>query len=293
MEWDNLDIFDDCSDVRSKSVTVSDGRPSIKGFGSSRRSSALFRQDKRPKCETTEVALSESPLIKPKQISDSFEGFSIIKNRVPSAVNSPFSKSDDLIRHFPRPRSSSSGGRLFPGATPQSPHEYHTPMSYPSDPEKYLNQIQALKDELSERDALVQKLQADLVASQTVANNAQEEANTNKFMCSLQEQRIDELEQHVSQARLDQNEALSDKSRKHRQIIKKLNQERAAYEERADSMIKQMNEQMTQLQQMAMSRIEVCNFTVPIICSYTLVEVVNLFKIIYFLNIFSLSLSDS
>lgn len=76
-------------------------------------------------------------------------------------------------------------------------------------------------------------------------------------MCSLQEQRILELEQKQSSDRMDMNEALSQKSRKHRAAVKKLQQERAAYEERADSMIAQMTEQMTQLQKMAMSRIEV------------------------------------
>jgi hypothetical protein len=134
-------------------------------------------------------------------------------------------------------------------------------MSYPVDPEKTAGQLAILKDELKEKDEEIRRLKAELSAANTATQVAQEDANANKFMCSLQEQRIEELEQQSSRDRLDRNEALSDKSRKHKQVIKKLNQDRAAYEERADKMIKQMNEQMTQLQQMAMSRIEVHCFS--------------------------------
>jgi septal ring factor EnvC (AmiA/AmiB activator) len=133
-------------------------------------------------------------------------------------------------------------------------------MSYPVDPEKISGQLAVLKDELKEKDEEIRRLKTELAASNAATQAAQEDANANKFMCSLQEQRIEELEQQSSRDQLDRNEALSDKTRKHKQVIKKLNQDRAAYEERADKMIKQMNEQMTQLQQMAMSRIEVLNF---------------------------------
>lgn len=259
MEWDNLDIFDDSQDS-VVGVSFQESKPSVKGFGSSRRSSALFRQDKRAKCEASEISLTESPLLKPKQVNDSFEGFSIVRNRVPSAMNSPFSKSEELIRNLlPRPRSSSSSGRLFAAHAPNSPHEFHTPMSYPVDSERLTSQLQTLKDELREKDDMIAQLQANLTAALGAKTVAQEDANATKFMCSLQEQRIEELERQSSRERLDHNEALSEKSRKHRHAIKKLNQDRAAYEERADSMIKQMNEQMTQLQHMAMGRIEVSN----------------------------------
>lgn len=265
MEWDNLDVFADCQDSAPKS------RPSMKGFGNSRRSSALFHPDKRVKCDASEVALTaESPLAKPKQVSDDFEGFSIVRNRVPSVANSPFSKSEELLRNMlPRPRSSSSG-RFYSSNIPSSPHEFHTPKAYPDDAERLMQQVKALKDDLAERDSLIAQLQTELAAATSAKNAAQEDANATKFMCAIQEQRIEELEQQASRERLDRNEALSEKSRKHKAVIKKLNQDRAAYEERADMMIKQMNEQMTQLQQMAMSRIEVSSRSRLSLCTLKL-----------------------
>ena len=251
MEWDNLDIFDDSNDAQCVGFG---GRSSVKGFGSSRRSSALFRQDKRPKCATTEVALSESPILKPKQAVD-FEGFSIVKNRVP---NSPFSRSDgELIRSGLSRSRGSSISKLYPPSVPQSPHEFHTPMSYPVDPERTIAQIQTLKEELKEKDDLIAQLRKELASANAAKTAAQEDSNATRFMSSLQEQRIEELELQLSRDRLDKNEELREKSRKHKQIIKKLTQDRSAYEERADQMIKQMNEQMGQLQHMAMARIEV------------------------------------
>lgn len=261
MDWDNLDLFQDnaVSDRRA-TISTSDGRASsAKVFGSNRRGSTLFRQDKRPKCDAEDsIALSESPMLKAKTSSEGFEGFSIVKNRVPSAANSPFVKGDDLFRSLHnRGRSSSNGCRLFPSGVPPSPQEYHTPMSHPVDTEKYLSQIAALQDELALKNNELHQTKQELEKAKTAHSEATEEANSNRFMCSLQEQRIVELEQQQSRDRMDRNEALSQKSRKHRAVVKKLNQDRAAYEERADQMIQQMNEQMGQLQKMAMSRIEV------------------------------------
>lgn len=229
----------------------------MKGFGNSRRSSAVFRQDKRVKCDTSDVALIESPIIKPKTANDSFEGFSIVRNRVPSAANSPFSKSEDFARTLlPRPRNSSFS-RSLTAAIPSSPHEFHTPMAYPHDAEKLTSQLQGLKDDVREKDEEIARLRSELAAATAAKQAAQEDANATKFMCSLQEQRIEELEQQVSRERLEHSEDLRSNNRKNKLLVKKLTQDRASYEERADLMIKQMNDQMTQLQQMAMSRIEV------------------------------------
>lgn len=120
-----------------------------------------------------------------------------------------------------------------------------------------MGQVQGLKDEVREKDEEIARLRSELSAATAAKKAAQEDANATKFMCSLQEQRIEELEQQVSRERLDHNEELRNSNRKNKLIIKKLTQDRASYEERADQMIKQMNDQMTQLQQMAMSRIEV------------------------------------
>lgn len=266
MDWDNLDLFQDsssCSDRRA-TISTSDGRSGAgKSFGSNRRGSTLFRQDKRPKCDTEDsIALSESPMMKSKTCSDGFEGFSIVKNRVPSAANSPFVKGDDLFRSLHnRGRSSSNGCRLFPSGVPHSPQEYHTPMSHPVDTEKFLTQISSLQDEIALKNNELHQVKIELEKANAARAEAVEDANSIRFMSSLQEQRISELEQQQSRDRMERNEAISQKSRKHRAVVKKLNQDRAAYEERADQMIQQMNEQMGQLQKMAMSRIEVSSST--------------------------------
>lgn len=262
MDWDDM-FNDDYSDRRATISSFDSKAAGSKGFGSSRRSSALFRPDKRMKGEATtaidSVALSESPLVKSKSAQDGFEGFSIVKNRVPSAMTSPFTKGDSLFRSLHSRERSSSNGRVFAATTPHSPMEFHTPMSMSQrgDSELLASTISNLREEASARDALVAQLKQELEAARTATTVAQEDANATRFMCSLQEQRIMELEVKQSSDRMDMNEALSQKSRKHRAAVKKLQQERAAYEERADSMIAQMTEQMTQLQKMAMARIEV------------------------------------
>jgi hypothetical protein len=124
------------------------------------------------------------------------------------------------------------------------------------DSEQLTTLISNLKDEVANKDIKITLLQQEIESARSATTVAQEDANSVRFMCSLQEQRIMELEQKQSSDRMDMNEALSQKSRKHRAAVKKLNQERAEYEERADSMIHQMTEQMAQLQKMAMSRIE-------------------------------------
>lgn len=77
------------------------------------------------------------------------------------------------------------------------------------------------------------------------------------FLNSIQEQQINELVQKISKSRLDQNEDLVNRGKKHKHELKKIAKDRASYEERANEMISQMGEQMALLQSMAMSRIEV------------------------------------
>jgi hypothetical protein len=66
----------------------------------------------------------------------------------------------------------------------------------------------------------------------------------------------------ISTDRIEQNEAISGKNRKHKAEVKRLTAERAAYEERANGMVKQMTEQMTMLQETAMERIQVVRYPV-------------------------------
>ena len=76
------------------------------------------------------------------------------------------------------------------------------------------------------------------------------------LLTGVQEQQIMELEDIISRERLELNENRSSLIRKHRMEMKKMTNERTSYEERANQMVAQMQEQMTLLQQMAMGRIE-------------------------------------
>lgn len=84
----------------------------------------------------------------------------------------------------------------------------------------------------------------------------QEELNAMMFLNSVQEQQLLELDQTSSAERLHMHESLSNRTRKHKAEVKKLNAEHANYENQANQMITQMTEQMEMLQQMAMGRIE-------------------------------------
>ena len=61
----------------------------------------------------------------------------------------------------------------------------------------------------------------------------------------------------ISSDRLNQNEQLASKTKKYKSEIKRMEIEKASYEERATSMCAQMTAQMTLLQTTAMKRIEV------------------------------------
>jgi len=101
-----------------------------------------------------------------------------------------------------------------------------------------------------------QELEHRAEEAEAHAANLQEELNAMLFLNSVQEQQIGELHNVVSRERLELNETLSGRVRKHRAEVKRLNAERASYEERANQMVAQMGEQMALLQQMAMGRIE-------------------------------------
>ena len=85
----------------------------------------------------------------------------------------------------------------------------------------------------------------------------QEELQAMTVLNSILEQRVNELEQTISQDRLDANESASNRGKKHKSELKRLANERSSYEDRANQMVTQMGEQMALLQSMAMGRIEV------------------------------------
>ena len=63
---------------------------------------------------------------------------------------------------------------------------------------------------------------------------SQEEIQSLHFYNSIQDQKILELEEVISANRLEFNEELSKRLKKHKVIIKKLNEERSDYESRAN-----------------------------------------------------------
>jgi hypothetical protein len=154
--------------------------------------------------------------------------------------------------------------------TPHSPQKYHTPMSNPVNAEKVRLQMSLLKEQVSslreqlavkDKELGVSKSESEALRARVSESDARcvaatEEVNAASFVSSLTEQKIEELETNMSRDRMEFNEALSQKSRRHKSMVKKLNHERAEYETRADQMIQQMQEQMGQLQVMAMGRIE-------------------------------------
>jgi hypothetical protein len=84
-----------------------------------------------------------------------------------------------------------------------------------------------------------------------------DELKATSFMNSIHEQRICELEEIISQNRMEHNEELASRAKKQKHALKKVNEEKIEYEKRANFMVTQLNEQMSQLQKMAMQRIEV------------------------------------
>ena len=86
---------------------------------------------------------------------------------------------------------------------------------------------------------------------------AKEEINALNFHLSLQEQQVVQLEYNISTNLINHDESNTTKTRKYKHEITKLKQEKTSYEERANTMVKQMTTQMSQLQDMAMVRIQV------------------------------------
>jgi hypothetical protein len=86
---------------------------------------------------------------------------------------------------------------------------------------------------------------------------ALEEAQALYFENDVLKQQIDELENSISTERLLANESAASKQKKHKLEITKLREEKSIYEDKTNDMITQLNDQMMQLQNMAMARINV------------------------------------
>lgn len=108
------------------------------------------------------------------------------------------------------------------------------------------------------------KLSADLKVVTAACNDAiqhgkiaMDEVAAMNFKNNVLEQQNLELDCKLSSQRMNINENASEKSRKHKQDLARLQEEKDQYEKRADELIQQMNEQMSQLQTVAMDRIAV------------------------------------
>jgi hypothetical protein len=108
-----------------------------------------------------------------------------------------------------------------------------------------------------EAEATVSALEISQAEIVSRARVALEEAQALTFENSIQQQRITELEQMASRDRIEASELVTMKTRKHKEELQRLASEKQDYENRADVMIQEVNEQMAQLQHMAMERIEV------------------------------------
>lgn len=95
-----------------------------------------------------------------------------------------------------------------------------------------------------------------LVFVEQQKKDAWEEVNAINFVNSIMDQKLTEVESELSANRMDSNEANREKLQKYKSKIKKMQKDKQEYEAGADAMIKQLTEQMTTLQSMAMKRIE-------------------------------------
>lgn len=85
---------------------------------------------------------------------------------------------------------------------------------------------------------------------------AKEEIDALQFTVSIVEQKVLELQDAAALAAIDNHEAIAHRNKKYKAALARVNKEKKEYEERANAVIQQMNEQMSSLQTMAMERIE-------------------------------------
>lgn len=132
---------------------------------------------------------------------------------------------------------------------------------------KALHEIDQLQKQLLESklengeiSAKYASLEENFLMSQKESVAFYKEIQAQQFLNGILEQKVEGLECQISSDRLNQNESMSNKTRKYKQEIERLTTERKLYEERANAMCQQMTEQMALLQSTAMMRIEVRSY---------------------------------
>lgn len=118
-------------------------------------------------------------------------------------------------------------------------------------------QMSALRLKAEESDNTILDLQREVKEKDAVITALTEENAAIRFFAQIQGQKIEEQETMIMTAQIDHRDDLSSKNRKYKAMVKKLQSERAAYEQNANTIVQQLNEQMAQLQKFALTRIEV------------------------------------
>ncbi|RYG66932.1 hypothetical protein EON64_08575 [archaeon] len=115
---------------------------------------------------------------------------------------------------------------------------------------------------LQEKDALIARLKRKVIRMREQRQQhldmvvmSREETESVRFLNAIQELKIEELTSSLSLNAIEKQEALTQRNKKYKQALSKLKQEKEAYEQRANGVIAQLNEQMTSLQTVAMERI--------------------------------------
>jgi chromosome segregation ATPase len=125
-------------------------------------------------------------------------------------------------------------------------------------------EVDRLRVELQDKDKLLIDAQTKLDEKNSEISHLKEresmcieDLKVKDFYCGVQDLKIQELEERLSSQRLEYHESVASKQRKYKNLVKKAQQEKADYESQSNSMMKQLNEQMMQLQTFAMQRIQV------------------------------------
>jgi chromosome segregation ATPase len=124
-------------------------------------------------------------------------------------------------------------------------------------------EMDRLRQELADKEKLIQDQQITISSLQNERNlyfNREEmyteDIKVKEFYIAIQDQKIAQLEEELSSQRLEKHEAVS-KIKRYKVSLKQLHKEREELESKSSNLITQLNEQMVQLQKLAIDRIQV------------------------------------
>lgn len=124
-------------------------------------------------------------------------------------------------------------------------------------------ELDRLKLELVERDniisaqtEIIQGLTAEKITFVDREEMYTEDIKVKEFYMAIQDQKIDQLDNEVSTLRMKYHDATG-KLKKYKLSLKQLSKEKEEFESKSNLMVSQLNEQMIQLQTLAVERIQV------------------------------------